>query len=99
MSGIDTLVYSYGNYRQSLTIGLAMNVPRTILYFILVPVYGSSGAAMSYTAGSMIGFVVSIIIAKKIKMLVDWKSLVFIIAMPSGIAFILHHFHVNYIWA
>jgi O-antigen/teichoic acid export membrane protein len=97
MTGIDTLVYSYGNYRQSLLIGLAMNIPRTVLYFILVPVYGSLGTAMSYTAGSMIGFVVSIIIAKRIKMLVDWKSLAFIIAIPSGIAFTLNHFQVNYI--
>ncbi|HZD81707.1 MAG TPA: hypothetical protein VE076_02415 [Nitrososphaeraceae archaeon] len=97
MTGIDTLVYSFGNYKQSLTIGLAMNVPRTILYFILVPVYGSSGAAMSYTAGSMMGFVVSIIIGRRIKMFVDWKSLAFIIAIPSGIAFILNHFQVNYI--
>ena len=31
------LSYAYGNYRQVLYLGLASSIPRTLLYFILVP--------------------------------------------------------------
>ena len=36
--GIGNLVFSYGKYKQSLAIHLAMNVPRTVLYFALIPI-------------------------------------------------------------
>jgi len=65
MSGIRTLTYAYGNYNHVLTIGIAMNVPRILLYFVLVPSMGGMGAGISFTAGSLIGFIASIIIAKK----------------------------------
>jgi hypothetical protein len=97
INGIETLVFSYGNYTRFLAIGLAMNIPRTVLYFILVPLYGNTGAAISYTLGSLIGFVASILVAKRIKMLMYWKSLASILIIPTGIAFVLSHFHVNYI--
>ena len=42
--GIQSLVYAYGHYRQVLAIGLALSIPRTILYFVLVPEYGGIGA-------------------------------------------------------
>jgi O-antigen/teichoic acid export membrane protein len=96
-SGINALVYSYGNYRQVLLIGLALSLPRTVLYFVLVPIFGGMGAAMSYTIGSIIGCIVSLIIAKKIGMIVLWKSLTIIFILPTIIAFILSTVHVNYI--
>ncbi|MDP9287628.1 MAG: oligosaccharide flippase family protein [Thermoproteota archaeon] len=97
MMGIDTLVYSTGRYRQSLIIGLGINIPRVILYFILVPIYGSTGAAISYSVGSVTGFVVSILIAERIGMQISWKYLAFILIIPTGLAFTLYYFHVNYI--
>jgi O-antigen/teichoic acid export membrane protein len=97
LSGINALVYSYGNYRQVLAIGLAMSIPRTLLYFTLVPTYGGTGAAMSYTVGSFIGFAISISIAKKIGMLLFWKDLAFILLIPAGLAFVLDYFQINYI--
>jgi O-antigen/teichoic acid export membrane protein len=97
LSGINVLVYSYGNYRQVLAIGLASSIPRTVLYFILVPIYGSAGAALSYTIGSVIGFAVSIVIAKQIEMIIFWKDLAYIFIIPTGVAFILGYSHMNYI--
>jgi O-antigen/teichoic acid export membrane protein len=99
INGIDTLVFSYGSYRQSLAIGLAMNIPRAVLYFILVPIYGSTGAATSYTVGSVVGFIMSIMIAKRIKMQVHWKSLAFILIIPAALGFALSRFEINYIVA
>ena len=73
--GIGTLVYSYGNYRQVLALGLASSVPRIIFYFVFVPMFGNNGAALSFTLGSIIAFVVSLVVAKKIGMFMFWKDL------------------------
>lgn len=96
-TGISTLAYAYGNYRQVLLIGITSNVPRTILYIMLLPIYGSIGAAMSYTIGSLIGLFVSILIAHKIGLRLAWKSIALITIIPAGIGFVLSHFGVNYI--
>jgi O-antigen/teichoic acid export membrane protein len=96
-NGIDTLVYSYGNYRKSLAINLGMNVTRILLYFMLIPFYGSIGGALSFTIGSLIGLAVSATIAKKIRMIVFWRSLIPIFIIPMAIGFFLYIFHVNFI--
>lgn len=95
--GISTLIYSYGNYWQVFGIGLALNAPRVLLYFLLVPLYGSEGAALSFTVGSITGFIVSIIIAERIRMMIRWKELALIFAIPTGIAFTFDYFHIPYI--
>ena len=97
LSGIGNLVYSYGNYKQSLVIDLFMSVPRVLLYFLLVPIYGSIGASISFTIGSLTGLVVSIIVARKIGMLIFWKDLVLLFFVPILIGFILHSFEINYV--
>ena len=97
LTGIDTLVYSYGNYRQSLAIGLTLHIPRAVLYFLLVPIFGSSRAALGYIIGSFVGFGVSVFIAKKIKMRISWKFLAFIIAIPISLSLVLSVLNVNYI--
>jgi O-antigen/teichoic acid export membrane protein len=95
--GISTLIYSYGNYWQVLGIGLGLNLPRVLLYFILVSLYGSVGAAISFTVGSIIGFGVAIVIAKRIGMVIFWKELALVIAVPTGLAFTLSYLQVTYI--
>ncbi len=42
MTGINTLVNAYGNYRQVLAIGVATNIPTAILYLIFIPIYDNS---------------------------------------------------------
>jgi O-antigen/teichoic acid export membrane protein len=98
MTGVNTLANAYGNYKQVLITGLASNIPSALFYFILVPIFkDSSGAAISFTAGSIIGFIVSIVIARKIEMLIFWKDLAFIFAIPTGIALFLSYLHINYL--
>jgi O-antigen/teichoic acid export membrane protein len=96
-SGIYTLAYSYRNYRYVLIVGLAVSVPQTILYFSFIPIYGEVGAALAYTVGSTLGCVVSIVISKKIGLLLFWKELVAIFIVPTSIGYILNSFHLNYI--
>lgn len=98
MTGVNTLVYTYGNYRQVLGIGLALSVPRTLLYFVLVPYFGGSGAALSFTIGSVAGFIFSILVAKKIGFKILWKDLAFVLCIPAAIAFALAYSGINYIF-
>jgi O-antigen/teichoic acid export membrane protein len=96
-TGVTALVYSYGNYKQVLAIGLATSIPRTTLYFVLVPIYGNTGAAISYTIGAVVGFAISLVIANRIKMQMSWRDLAYILIIPMGIAFVLDLLHANYI--
>jgi O-antigen/teichoic acid export membrane protein len=96
-TGIMTLVYAYGHYKQVLAIGLATNLPRTILYFLLIQMYGNAGAALSYTIGAIAGFALSIIIAKRINFQIFWKDLGFIIAIPTAVGFAMNYLGLNYI--
>ena len=97
LSGINTLVYSYGNYRNVLMIGLAVSIPRTLLYFVLVPLYGGTGAAVGYTVGTIIGCLVSLLIARTIGMQIFWKELGIIFIVPTALAFVLAYYQVNFV--
>jgi O-antigen/teichoic acid export membrane protein len=97
INGINTLVYSYGRYRYVLIIGLAVSVPQTVLYLALVPVYAGTGAAIGYTIGSAIGCLVSVIISKKIGLLLFWRDLAILFLVPTSIGYALASFHLNYI--
>ncbi len=92
--GIRTLVYAYGNYRQVLVIGMGINLPRIILYFVLIPIYGTSGAAISFTIGSIVGFIVSLIIAKKVGLEIYAKDLMIIFTIPTALGFILSYIEI-----
>jgi len=95
--GVRTLVYAYGNFRQVLFIGLGLNLPRIILYFILVPIYGVSGAALSFTIGSIVGFIVSLIFARKVGLEIYAKDLMIIFAIPTGLSFVLSNLEIHFI--
>jgi len=97
--GILTLVYAYGNYSHVLAIGLAMNLPRIVLYFILVPMYGISGAAFSFTVGSLIGFTISLIIAKKVGLKIFAKDLGIIFAIPTILGLGLSYYEINFVFS
>jgi O-antigen/teichoic acid export membrane protein len=95
--GIVNLCYAYGNYRQVLLIGLASNIPRTILYFIFVPSLEGIGAAISYSAGAIIGFGFSLWISRKINLTIIWKDVGSIVIIPLLTVFIFYLFDMNFI--
>jgi O-antigen/teichoic acid export membrane protein len=94
---IGQLVYAYGNYRQVLYIGLASSIPTTLLYLILVPILGSTGAVISYLVGSIGGLVMSTIISKKIGMQLHWKVLGLISIISVVPAFIYSYLQLNFV--
>lgn len=96
LTGVNTLVYSYGMYKQVLIIGLASSIPRTILYFALVPIYGSEGAAASFTIGSVVGLAAVAIIAKRVGMRLAWNEIVLMTVIPMALAAVLSYTHVHF---
>lgn len=98
-AGLSILEYSYGNYKQVLLIGLATSLPRMVLYFILIPWYGDIGAAMSYTIGAIIGFVVAIYLSRRTEMTIVWRDLGLIFLIPTVLAFLLSTTEIHYILA
>ena len=96
LTGVETLVFSYGQYRHTLTTSLATSIPRTILYVTLVPIFGMTGVAISYTIGSVIGFIASIIVANRITMPIFWKPLALTFFLPLSLAFLLKTLNVSY---
>jgi O-antigen/teichoic acid export membrane protein len=96
-AGVSILVYSYGSYREVLIIGLATSIPRILLYFILIPWYSGTGAALSFTIGSIIGFIVSVIISRRLGKIIFWKDLVLIFFIPILFAFPLSIIKMHFI--
>jgi O-antigen/teichoic acid export membrane protein len=97
-SGISNLIYSYGNYKQSIAFDSTIGIPRIILYFILVPIYGSIGASISFTIGSLAGLIISIIVARKMGMLIFWKDLALAFLVPIIIGYILYRIEINLVF-
>jgi O-antigen/teichoic acid export membrane protein len=94
---VGQLVYAYGNYRQVLYIGLASSIPTTLLYLLLVPLLGSTGATLSYVVGSVGGFVVSTIISRKIGIQMHWNVICLISVISVATAFILSYIQLNFV--
>jgi O-antigen/teichoic acid export membrane protein len=94
---ISILVYSYRNYKQVLVLGLSSSIPRVIFYFVLVLLYGSTGAALSYALGSLTGFIVSVIVAKNIGMILYWRDIVLMLILPLSLSFAFDYVGLNYV--
>jgi O-antigen/teichoic acid export membrane protein len=98
-SGVSTLSYSYGKYRQVLAINITGNVVRILLFFILTPIFGTTGAAVSYTLSTIASLVVSISISTSIGLRIIWRTLVLTFAVPFGLAFLQSYFEIHLIIA
>mgnify|MGYP005646009173 CR=1 FL=1 len=81
-ASVNSLVYAYGFYRLVLAIGLSINIPRILLYLLLVPMYGGLGAAISFTAGSYCGLLSSLAIARRVGFRIDARTVGTVIGIP-----------------
>jgi len=81
------LFYSRGEYKNILYLGLISNIPRIILYFVLVPLEGGMGAAIAFTIGSVFQTVLTIIFIKRKKINLQYLQTLMIIFIPvlSGV--------------
>jgi len=96
-TGVYTLVYAYGNYRQVLAIGLAGNVPSVVLYFFLTPSLGGLGASYAYLAGAISGAIVSVAVAHRIKMQIIWFDVYKATSVPLLIGSLAYLANLNWL--
>ena len=85
---INNLAYAYGNYKQVLSLGLAQNIPRILLYPTLTPLLGASGAALAFLTGSLTGLTYSIKVSRKIGFQIHWTDIAKFLT-PLPITYIL----------
>ena len=98
LSGVITcLCYAYNMYREVLFIGLAQNIPRVILYLVLVPKASGLGAAASFTIGSVIGCLYSFVVARKIGFIFEKKVIGLTVLIPGAISLVCYILEIN--WA
>ncbi len=94
-TGIGVLLYSYNRNRDFLFLGLVTSIPRVVLYFIFVPVFGGSGAALAFIVGSVSGGLLSLIFAKNIKIKLYYKQILVLFFIPIIIAIPFKYFEFN----
>lgn len=94
-TGIGILLYSYNRNRDFLLLGLVTSIPRVVLYFIFVPAFGGSGAALAFVVGSICGGLLSLIFAKNIKIKLYYKQIVVLFFIPMVIAIPFKYFEFN----
>ncbi|CAN5808046.1 hypothetical protein BH23THE1_BH23THE1_26270 [soil metagenome] len=95
--GITSVVYSYGKYKEVLFLGLAISIPRVLLYYTLIPLWGGLGGAIGFTLGAIIGFVVSIVMARENNIKLEWKNYIFIFSVPLGVGYVIQLFNSNFL--
>jgi O-antigen/teichoic acid export membrane protein len=88
VSGVTYLVYASGSYRKVLGIGLALNVPQALLYFVLVPAYGEFGAGLSFLLGSLVGLVAAAIVSRSVQFQVSSSKIVLAALIPLSVGFL-----------
>lgn len=96
--GITSFVYSRGNYRQVLYLGISTSVPRIVLYLSFIPFFGGIGGAIAFTVGSLIGFIYAIFVAKQNRITIEWRKISLIFAIPLLVSFILISLKIDYIY-
>lgn len=96
VSTVNNLSYAYKKYSYVFWVGLALSLPRLILYILLTPIMASTGTAMSFAVGSVTGVIAALIAASKIGLNLETKKLlkIFLISFLIGgpIGFLLKVF-------
>jgi len=76
IDGVNSLAYAYGKYRVVLVMGLAVSVPRTLMYMVLTPSMGGLGAALALLSGTVIGLITALGVTERIGMRFQWRDLI-----------------------
>ena len=82
ISGVNILAYARGRYLMVLAIGIFTNMPRLLLYFILVPHYFSIGASYAFLLGTFIGLFAAGVVAIRMNFSLN-ISMIIKISIPS----------------
>lgn len=89
------LFYARGMYKNVFFLGLSSNVPRIILYFVLVPEFGAEGGAIGFIVGSGIQMILTIILIERIKFRLQYVKFFLISIIPFAIGYFLDLFSIG----
>jgi len=88
--GAFFLLHARGHYREVLYIGIIANVPRVILYFVLIPELGSIGGAYAMIIGTILQFFAAAIISKKLGIQIHYVDYAIISIVSYGIGLLMY---------
>jgi O-antigen/teichoic acid export membrane protein len=89
-------VYGRGDNKAVFYLGIVGNAPRILLYFLLSPLLGIDGAALSWLAGSIIQLPLCIKVQKNYSLVMEYKKYSIITLLPFIIGAILYVAQLNF---
>src|SRR2546423_4839210 len=89
--------YGMGDHKVVLYLGLSGNIPRIILYVVLSPLFGSNGTAVAWLVGSVAQAVLSIIIAKRDALPLQFRQYAILVAIPVLIGVLTWAINLNFL--
>lgn len=93
--GVYYLLFARGQYRNVLALGLTSNVPRILLYVILVPMHGGVGGAIAFVTGTICQIILSTIIIEKMGIRLSYTKFFVISIVPFAIGYLLMFLNVG----
>jgi O-antigen/teichoic acid export membrane protein len=89
-------IYALGKYRQVTVVGVATNVSRLVLYPLLIIPLQSTGAAISYIAGTFAGVFSCVLSARRLGYHFGWIDYGKTLVIPTSAAFVLWFLRIDW---
>lgn len=93
------LFYARGKYTYIFSIGLITNIPRVLLYFILIPEFENIGAAWAFTIGTIFQTLVTFFLIIKSNIRLQYFHYLILTLIPFLIGFLINQIHIGLLGA
>jgi O-antigen/teichoic acid export membrane protein len=90
-------VYGIGDHRSVLFLGLTGNVPRIVFYFVLSPVLGINGAAVSFLIGSAVQLLASSKVLKAYRLPLQIRNYITLTSIPIILGLLFWIANINFV--
>jgi O-antigen/teichoic acid export membrane protein len=88
-NGAFYMYYARAEYRKVLYLGLIANIPRIVLYFLIIPELGADGGAISFVIGTLFQMILTVIYLERSKLRLEYKSFAIMTVIPLGIGYLM----------
>jgi O-antigen/teichoic acid export membrane protein len=89
------LFYARGKYAYIFYIGIITNIPRILLYFVLIPELGNIGAAWAYTIGAIVQTGITLFFIKKSNISLQYLQYFGLVLIPFSLGFIFEQINLG----
>ena len=97
--GVYFFFFARGNYKNVLILGLISNIPRIILYVILVPEYGGIGGAIAFVIGTGFQLIFTVVLLEKEKIRLEYLMFIVISIIPFLLGYLIKFLAFGFIGA